>query len=120
MPFFQAQRQPQPAPEKGTTGSQMQASCWAFAHLMMWLEKSRDEMNFLQEKAGLMLTRTVKLHTHLKTQMKILLPLNFFFYSALVNFQGADPRQRAGPPQASEKLPCGMRPGGTKPPGDGE
>lgn len=43
----------------------MQAACWAFAHLTMWLEKSRDEMNFLREKAGLMLPRTVKLHTQI-------------------------------------------------------
>ena len=37
-----------------------------------------------------------------------------------MSFEGADLRQIVGPPEASEKFPRGMKPGGTKPPGDGE
>lgn len=47
---------------------------------MMWLERAEDEMNILQEEAGLMFNQDYEASLpRSQTQMKISIPLNFFF-----------------------------------------
>lgn len=94
---------------EGATGNQTQASCWAFAHLMMWLKRRWWNELFTGK------SRIDAYQGCEDFSTKILNPnenLTSFelFQSAIVSLHHADPRT-AGLPQAAVR-PRELEPGG--------